>query len=116
MPEFSLRWDSINSKLGQINQNRRFLVHGIGRTNFYHHSVKAFVPRKESYDLKEFSVDDIKDLSNQISHLLTGKDGLSGDFLIDFSTKRFDRHNRTTFNRNKIVYRVNNKILTEYSG
>lgn len=116
IPELQDKWNLINSKLGQINLERNFLVHGIGQTSFYQDSIRAFITRKESVKVKEFSIIDIKKLSNDISNLLTGVDGLSGEFLIAFNTKRLDLFNRNTNNENKIIYQVDSKILTEYKG
>lgn len=115
LPEIADIWNGINERLGNINRDRRFLVHGIGCENFFLHSVKAFIPQKTKVDLKDFTIADIKSLSDQISHLLTGENGLSGEFIILFKTKRFDLHNRTTKQDDKIIFRVNGKIMTEYT-
>ena len=113
LPEIAEKWNVINEKLGNINRDRRFLIHGIGRENFIQHYVKAFIPQKNSVDFKEFSIADIKKLSDQITHLLNGDNGLSGEFIILFKTKRFDLHNRTTKLNNKIIYKVNGEVMTE---
>lgn len=113
LPEIAEIWNGINGSLGNINRDRRFLVHGIGRENFFQHSVKTFIPQKTEVDLKDFTIDDIKKLSDQIAHLLTGDNGLGGEFIILFKTKRFDLHNRTTKEDNKIIYKINDKIMTE---
>ncbi|MBK7667153.1 MAG: hypothetical protein IPJ32_07220 [Sphingobacteriaceae bacterium] len=116
LPELQETWYSINMQLGEINRDRRFIVHGIGRTNFFSDSVKAFIPQKDRVDIKDYSIDSIKNLSDRIAHLLTGENGLTGEFLVEFNTKRFDLHNRTTLDDNKIIYKVNDKILTKFKG
>lgn len=116
LPDIKEIWDSINMKLGEINRERRFIVHGIGRTNFFSDSVKAFIPQKDRVDIKDYSIESIKNLSDKIAHLLTGVNGLTGEFLVEFNTRRFDLHNRTTLEDNKIIYKVNDKILTDFKG
>ena len=116
IPKLQATWDNINSKLGEVNRDRRFLVHGIGRASFFEDSIKAFIPNKDTVDLKNFSIDSIKAINNKIGYLLTGDDGLTGEFLIKFNTARFDLHNKITVEDNKIIYKINGDILTEFKG
>lgn len=116
LPELSTTWDRINTKLGIINNERNFLIHGIGSTGFYEDSIKAIIKQKENIQIKEFTIEDIKKLTDQIAHLLTGDNGLAGEFLTEFSTKVFDLYNSTSNGDDKIIYRVNNKILTQFKG
>jgi hypothetical protein len=116
IPELQITWDTINSKLGEVNRDRRFIVHGIGRASFFEDSIKTFIPNKDTVDLKDFSIESIKAITNKMSYLLTGDNGLTGEFLNKFSTARFDLHNKITLEDNKIIYRIGGDILTEFKG
>lgn len=115
LPDLKTRWDKINTKLGSINQERRYLIHGIGQASFYEDSITALIKQKGELSLKKFTITDIAKLSDKIAHVLTGIDGIAGEFLIDFSTQRFNHYNEYA-SEGKIVYTVNGKILTEYKG
>jgi len=115
LPDLKTRWEKINPKLSSINLERRYLIHGIGQARFYEDSITAVIKHKGELKLKTFTVADIKKLSDKIAHLLTGKDGLAGEFLIDFTADRFNHYNKQTSD-GKIIYKVNDKILTDYKG
>jgi hypothetical protein len=116
LPELSTTWDKINTNLSVVNSERRFLIHGIGRTSFYLDSIKAVIKQKGELKSKYFSIDDINKLTNQIAHLLTGDNGLTGEFLVEFSTKRFNLYNSLSDGDDKIIYKINDVILTEFKG
>lgn len=115
LPNLNSKWNTINKKLSEINLERRYLIHGIGLANFNENAITAAIRHKGTLKPKKFSIDDIKRISNDIAHLLTGVDGLSGEFLIEFSTHRLNHYNEHTAD-SKIIYQVNNKILTDYKG
>jgi hypothetical protein len=116
LPEISLSWDKINTQIGIINNERHFLIHGIGSTSFFQDSIKAIIKQKGELKIREFSINDINNLSNQIAHILTGDNGLTGEFLTEFSTKRFNLYNSLSEGDDKIIYSVNDVVLTEYKG
>jgi hypothetical protein len=116
LPELSKTWDKINTQLSVINSERHFLIHGIGRTSFYQDSIKAVIRQKGELKMREFSIDDIKKLTNSIAHLLTGNNGLVGEFLTEFSKKRFNLYNSLSEGDDKIIYKVNDIVLTDFKG
>ncbi len=115
LPELTERWKNINNKLTTINKERRYLIHGLGLSNFNNNTIKAVIKLNNQINVKIFTVAQINILLNEIAHILTGNDGLEGEFLIDFTTIRFNKYNSLN-PIGKIVYRVNDKILTSYKG
>lgn len=115
LPELTERWKNINNKLTTINKERRYLIHGLGLSNFNNNTIKAVIKLNNQINVKIFTVAQINILLNEIAHILTGNDGLEGEFLIDFTTIRFNEYNSLNA-IGKIVYRVNDKILTSYKG
>ncbi|MHA8085855.1 hypothetical protein U8695_09825 [Aquirufa antheringensis] len=115
LPELSERWKNINNKLTTINKERRYLIHGLGLSNFNNNTIKAVIKLNNQINVKIFTEAQINVLLNEIAHVLTGNDGLEGEFLIDFTTIRFNEYNSLNA-IGKIVYRVNDKILTSYKG
>ena len=114
LPDLKTEWDIINSKIGTINEERRHLIHGIGRSYFLLDTIKTTLKKGDEVVSKEYTVEDIKKIVDKLSHLLTGDNGLEGEFLIKYSTQLFDHFNETA--DPKIAYRVNGKILTKWTG
>ncbi len=115
LPELSERWKNINKKLTTINTERRYLIHGLGVSNFSNNTIKAVIKLNSQIKVKIITEAQINILLSEIAHILTGNDGLEGEFLIDFTTSRFNKYNSLNA-IDKIVYRVNDKILTSYKG
>jgi len=58
----------------------------------------------------------INDLTNRLRHLMTGENGINGEFHILFTKMRINKWNELVNDNNKITYRVNNKIETVWKG
>lgn len=114
--DLKTEWDVINSKIGSINQERRHLIHGIGRSYFLLDAIKTIIKKGDEIVSKQYAVEDIKIITNKLSHLLTGENGLEGEFLTKFTTQLFDHLNKNVSDDKKVVYRVNGEILTEWKG
>ena len=116
LEDLKTEWDVINSKIGSINQERRHLIHGIGRSYFLLDAIKTIIKKGDEIVSKEYSVNDIKIITDKLSHLLTGDNGLEGEFLVKFTSQLFDNLNKKVLDDKKVVYRVNGEILTEWKG
>ncbi len=116
LPQLKQDWDTINSKIGTLNEDRRHLIHGIGQSYFLKDVIKTVIRKGQNVILKEYSIADINSLTNKLAHLLTGDNGLDGEFLTKFSKHLFDNYNKSAPDDKKIVYRVNGTIQTEWVG
>lgn len=77
-------WNFVKSEIEYLSNCRHHLVHGTGLTGFYQEKIKTMLDEKLDYIIqyKEFSIDDIKQLTDRTHHLLTGLHGIQGDFFI----------------------------------
>jgi len=82
-PKLEDKWNIINSKIGMLNEERRYIVHG-----FINYSLsekqKTFVPKKNIIKNQIFTVKKINKMTKEIMELNTGKNGLGGSFYIEF--------------------------------
>lgn len=116
LPELKGDWDRIVQKINSVNEDRRHLVHGIGRTGFYSDSISTYVPKKGKTIQKDFSIEDIKRIIDAIEHICTGDNGIQGEFQNNFCIRRYDYHNDAIDVSNKIVYRINGVAVTKFKG
>ena len=69
LPDLKTEWDVINSKIGSTNEGRRHLIHGIGRSYFLLDTIKTIIKKGEQVVSKEYTVEDVKQVTDKISHL-----------------------------------------------
>ena len=116
LPELQNDWNKIVQKINEVNENRRHLIHGIGRASFYTESITTHVPKKGKTVSKDFSIEDINKIIDNIEHICTGDNGIQGEFHNNFCISRYDYHNERIDASNKIVYRLNGVAVTKFKG
>ncbi|MBL7838103.1 MAG: hypothetical protein JNM67_11345 [Bacteroidetes bacterium] len=115
-PELKVTWDMLKSEIKSINSERRYLIHGIHNYSFPKETIQTFVKRKKVIVPKKFSLRDIKSLTNKIYEICTGKNGITGEFNSDFTKVRVNQWNQLVLDKNKIVFKLNNKIVSDWKG
>lgn len=117
IPKLKQEWEKINVEIGVINQDRRFLVHGIGESyNLYDDKIRTISKVKGKLILKEYDSNDINKLTNRISHVNTGKNGIGGIFNSKFKTESCNYYNLGVEDLKKIVFKDNNTVMTDWKG
>lgn len=111
-------WDELKVEIGQINYERRFIAHGFIQYFLPHESSTTSTFIKKGKELVERKHDSksIKELTNRIYHLNTGKNGINGEFHTLFTKTRVNQWNSLVNDDSKIVYKVNNEIISEWKG
>lgn len=114
-PELKDTWFSIKQEIDELNSERRHLTHGIAMYHVPNPTITSKVRRRNSTLSKEWSIEDIKDLSNRLIPLIQGE-GVCGDFHTAFVKARIDRWNNFVVPEYRIVYSVNSEILSNWKG
>lgn len=111
-------WDELKVEIGQINYERRFIAHGFRQYFLPHESSTTSTYIKKGKKLVERKHDPktIKELTNRIYHLNTGKNGINGAFHTLFTKARVNHWNSIVNDDYKIVYKVNNEIVSDWKG
>ena len=109
-------WQKLKIEIGQLNRERRFLVHGFMTYYLPHESITTHVKENGKLTTKKQTLDEIKSFTNRLHHLNTGENGINGEFHTLFTKTRIDKWNELVNDKNKIIYRVNNKIISEWTG
>lgn len=116
IPDLINIWDSLNEIIGRINHERRFIVHGVMRYYLPNESISTIIKVKNKPIKNEITIDKINKLTKQIHELNFGQNGICGEFNILFKTNVFNKWNDLVNDTNKIVYKVENEILTKFNG
>lgn len=118
LPELKKEWININVEIGQINSDRRRLVHGFTQYFLPQEYIETFVKNKKSgkVEKKHFTVEDIKLLTNKIQHINTGKNGIFGEFHTKLFVARINLWNCKVESKMRMIYSVRNEILTDWKG
>ena len=66
--------------------------------------------------MKKQTLEEIKCFTNRLYHLNTGENGINGEFHTLFTKTRIDKWNDLVNDDNKIIYRVNNKVISKWIG
>jgi hypothetical protein len=78
IPELFDNWNKINNRIGNINSERKYLVHSIGLFNIssthFHSRIRV------NGKFKIYTASDIHKLNNLLDEVLFGKEGLSTSF------------------------------------
>jgi hypothetical protein len=109
-------WQKLKIEIGQLNRERRFLVHGFMTYYLPHESITTHVKENGKLTTKKQTLEEIKSFTNRLHHLNTGENGINGEFHTLFTKTRIDKWNELVNDKNKIIYRVNNKIISEWTG
>jgi len=75
-------WNIINSRIGSLNNERKFLIHSVGLFNINSSYFNTGV--KQNGRFKIYSSSDIKKLNEQIDDLIFGDEGLASNFYSKF--------------------------------
>jgi hypothetical protein len=65
---------------------------------------------------KKQTLEAIKGFTNRLHHLNTGENGINGEFNTLFTKTRIDKWNDLVNDDNKIIYRVNNEVISKWTG
>ncbi len=109
-------WDEIKIKIGQLNRERRFLVHGFMSYGLPRETIITRVKENGRLTTKKQTLEEIKGYINSIHHLNTGDNGINGDFHTLFVKTRVDKWNVLVSDNNKIVYKVNDIVISNWKG
>lgn len=116
LTEIKPTWDKIKNEVGQLNRERRFLVHGFMSYGFPKETITTFVRESGQVITKKQTLAEIKSYTDRLHHLNTGENGINGEFHTLFTKSRIDKWNRLVNDNSKIIYKVNDKIISEYTG
>ncbi|GAA4460866.1 hypothetical protein GCM10023093_04420 [Nemorincola caseinilytica] len=116
LPLLQNDWDKITQKINSVNEDRRHLIHGIGRSTLWAENLNTMCPKKGEIIEKEYNVIDIEKIISDIQEIKTGDNGIQGEFLTKFCTHRYDHYNKNIDNSSKVIYTVNGEVLTEFKG
>jgi len=109
-------WEKLKNEIGQLNRERRFLVHGVMNYSLPRETITTHVREKGAVTIKKQTLKEIKEFTNRLHHLNTGENGINGEFYTLFTKTRIDKWNDLVNDENKIIYRVNNKIISKWTG
>ena len=115
-PQLSSEWEKINCEIGEINYERRHLIHGIGASYLFQEIIVTYVKTNGVIDSKEYKVADINKLTNRIRHVRTGDNGVAGIFDSKFKTAAVNAYNNKQTTTKKMTFANDGIILTDYKG
>lgn len=75
-------WSKLNSKIGELNEYRRHVIHGIYSYYIPNDKIKSEIPLKNKSMSNQFTISKINQLSMKLMDLNTGKNGLNGEFYL----------------------------------
>lgn len=108
-------WVKIKAEIDFLNHQRRFIAHGIQQV-FVDDKLTAMVKVGNQLEQKTLTIDEVDGWTNRIQHVNTGEQGILGEFYFNFVTKSVNRWNNHVVEELRIVYRVNDKIESEWKG
>lgn len=109
-------WEKLKNEIGQLNRERRFLVHGFMTYYLPHETITTHIKEKSKITTKKQTLEEIKGFTNRLHHLNTGENGINGEFHTLFTKTRIDKWNDLVNDNNKIIYKVNNEIISKWKG
>lgn len=116
LPEIQKIWSKINTDIGQINRERRFITHGFMTYSLPNENISTYVRERGKVVEQKQAVEKIKDLTKRIYEINTGSNGVNGEFHTQFTKIRIDKWNELVIKKNRIVYRVHNEIISQWKG
>jgi len=116
MNELKPIWDNLKVEIGQLNRERRFIAHGFNQYFLPKESITTYIKEGKTLKSKDLNIKTIKELTNRLHHLNTGENGINGNFHTLFIKTRINKWNELVNEDNKIVYRVNSKIESDWKG
>jgi hypothetical protein len=116
LPELTNIWEDIRNKIGNLNEERRYIIHGIHNWPLPKDTIRSRIKKGKEIKEKRHSVDDIKKFTDQLHHIETGKYGVNGEFYNLFTKARVDYWNHLVSDKHKILFKANGIILSEWQG
>lgn len=109
-------WDKLKVEIGLLNRERRFLVHGFMQYFLPKETITTYIKESGELKIKKQTVKEIKSYTNRLHHLISGKNGVNGEFHTLFTLTRINNWNLMVNDDNKITYSVNSKIISDWKG
>jgi hypothetical protein len=116
LTEIEKIWCKINTDIGQINRERRFIAHGFMTYSLPNENISTYVKEKGKIVEQKQSIEKIEGLTKTLNEINTGRNGINGEFHTQFTKMRIDKWNDLVIEKNRIVYRVNNEIISQWKG
>ena len=118
LPELTEIWEELKKEITELNGDRRFIAHGFIQyfLPFESSTTATYVKKGKTLAKKELNSKILKDLTNRLHHLNTGKNGINGEFHSLFSKARINQWNSIVNDDYKIIYRVKGKIVSDWKG
>lgn len=109
-------WEKHKIEIGQLNRERRFLVHGFMSFYLPNESITTRVKENGMVATKDLTLAEIKSFTNRLQTLNTGENGINGEFHTLFTKTRINKWNDLVNDDNKVVYSVNSEIISSWKG
>lgn len=109
-------WDKLKHEIGQLNRERRFFAHGFMTYYIPNEHIITSIRENGNIVEKEQTLDEINGYTNRLHLLNTGDNGINGEFHTLFTKNRIDKWNRLVNDNNKVIYKVNDKIISDWKG
>jgi|AntRauTorckE5430_2_1112549.scaffolds.fasta_scaffold07143_3 hypothetical protein len=117
LPELYKQWQLINIEIKNLNYQRRHLIHGTGNSYLFREPILTLIKKnKKEFDQGSYSIIEIRALTNRIGHVCTGENGIQGVFHTKYKTAAINWHNSRKEPHQRILYKVNNTIQTDWKG
>ncbi|CAG5079969.1 hypothetical protein [Parvicella tangerina] len=116
LPILKDEWNNINMSIGRVNHHRRHLIHGTAISYLLRSPIKTRIKIKKRVESEEYTVKDIRNLTQELNIIMTGEHGLCGNFNTKFKTEAFNWYNSNDKFERKIIYKVNNAVQTDWKG
>ncbi|WP_275316472.1 hypothetical protein [Tenacibaculum bernardetii] len=114
--ELKPTWDIIKNEVGQLNRERRFLAHGFMSYTLPRETITTHIKENGKIVTQNQTLKKIKNLTNRLEHVKTGKNGINGEFHTEFMKARINKWNELVNDYAKITYKINNKIVSDWKG
>lgn len=116
LTEINPIWDILKSEIGQLNRERRFLVHGFMSYSLPHETITTHVKESGKVITKNQTLEEIRNFTHRLHHLNTGENGINGEFHTLFTKTRINKWNELVNDENKIIYKVNDIVVSDWKG
>ena len=87
-------WQDIKVEIGQLNRERRFIVHGFIQYALPKENVKTYIKESKKLIEQTHTPDSLKKLTTRLHYLNTGEQGINGNFWVAFRLARINKWNK----------------------
>lgn len=116
LPNLKDTWDKINIEIGEINKERRFIAHGFIDYYLPNDNISTYIKDRGKVVSKKQSPEIIDNLTSNIYKINTGKNGINGEFHINFIRDRIDLWNDFVIEELRFTYEIDGQIVTKWKG